>query len=274
MLERIIEGTRGAENEESSWGYTSHSLGWGLFAYWRYSYIEPVPKPALWGLSDPPVIGNMSWTKEGAVETLWEENHSVPQLYGEVIGQLQDLGYSLEEGNWSRTDCQWSLWDNGRRAYYVAYNGTKFLAIRGKLQDVVNATKERWLCGRPSGSRVIATPSPWKEAEILAITMGKELMDANVSVKPEEWRGPLPDWYLAKFSFEAKTGGGVDILILIYSAEDQVKYAKYQLMKRERNLKLLESDAGQYRALIVLKGNPKGVESVLSIILGPTKEGR
>ncbi len=235
--------------------------------YWGRDEVKPVEKPALWGLTDPPALTDMSWEKTGNAEVLKVENGSAPQLYGEVIAELQDLGYSMSSGNWSGTECQWSLWERaGGKAYYVAYNGSTFLAVRGSSSGVLNETRREWLCGRPSGSFIASAPSPGKAAEVLAIGLGKELMDAGISIGQANWSGPLPDWYLAKFSFEAKTGDGVQVLILIYSREDQVRYAKYLLRKADRGLRFIESDAGQYRALIVLKGRKADVERVLSII--------
>ena len=242
------------------------------FYYWERNGIKPVEKPDLWGLTDPPALADMGWEKTGNVEVLKVENGRAPQLYGEVIAELQNLGYAMTSGNWSGTDCQWSLWERaGGKAYYVAYKGSTFLAVRGSSSGVLNETRREWLCGRPSGSFIASAPSPGKAAEILAIGLGKELVDAGISIGQANWSGPLPDWYLAKFSFEAKAGNGVQVLILIYSGEDQVRYAKYVLMKADRGLSFIESDAGQYRALIVLNGKKADVKRILSIITATPK---
>ncbi len=240
--------------------------------YWERDELKPVEKPALWGLTDPPALANMSWEKTRNAEVLKVENGSAPQLYGEVIAELQDLGYAMSSGNWSRTNCQWSLWERaGGKTYYVAYNGSTFLAVRGKSSGVLNETRREWLCGKPSGLFIASAPSPWKAAEVLAIGLGKELMDANISIGQANWSGPLPDWYLAKFSFGAKAGDGVQVLILIYSKDDQVRYAEYVLRKADGSLRFMESDAGQYRALIVLKGRKSDVDRVLSVLVGAPK---
>lgn len=235
------------------------------FIYWKYYYIEPVPKPSLWGFHDPPVLINMSWEKLGSVEILTINSENASGLYGKTMQQLQNLGYSMTQGNWSKLTCQWSLWESKNRTYYIAYNGSKFLAVRGTSEGVLNASAKEWLCGKPSGSSIVVAPSPWKAAEILALGLGKEFMERNISIAPANWSGPLPDWYLAKFSFKAKVGDGVDVLILVYSEEDQVKYAEY-LLKKADKLRFLESDAGQYRALIVLKGRRTDVDKVVEII--------
>ncbi len=238
------------------------------FVYWDYYYIKPVPKPELWGFHDPPVLINMSWQKNGSVEVLSLTSGNASTLYGKVMEQLQNIGYSMSQGNWSRLTCQWSLWESENRTYYIAYNGSKFLALRGSYDDVIKATNRVWLCGKPKNGTLVSSPSPWKAAEALALSLGSELMKYNISIDQATWNGPLPDWYLAKFSFKIKVGTGVLALILVYSNESEVKYAEYLLKKRDRSLRFLESDAGQYRALIVLKGREADVERVIELIKG------
>lgn len=237
--------------------------------YWDYYYIKPVPRPKMWGYNDPPVLINMSWQKNGSVEVLSLTSKNASALYGKVMEQLQNIGYSMSQGNWSRVTCQWSLWESKNRTYYIAYNGSRFLALRGSYDDVLNATGRMWLCGRPKGGTLISSPSPWKAAEALALSLGSELMKYNITIGQATWEGPLPDWYLAKFSFEIKVGDGVLVLILVYSNESEVKYAEYLLKKKDRDLRFLESDAGQYKALIVLKGRKADVDEVLGILSGP-----
>jgi len=244
----------------------------GGIAYWKHGYVKPVPKPGLWGFHDPPVLINMSWKKLGSVEILNVTSENASELYGTALQQLQDVGYSMTEGNWSSLECQWSLWESKNRTYYIAYNGSKFLAVRGPYEDVMKTTEETWLCGRPGNGTIISSPSPWKAAEALALSIGSELMEKNVTIEPANWTGPLPDWYLAKFSFRAHLGDGVEVLILVYSNESQVRYAEYLMKKREK-LKFLESDAGQYVALIVLNGRSGDIDEVLSILKGPQVQG-
>jgi len=236
--------------------------------YWKYYYVEPVPKPKFWGYTDPPALINMSWQRDGAVEVLNLTTENASRLYGELLSQFQRIGYSMSQGNWSSVACQWSLWDSRNRTYYIAYNGSRFLAVRGPYEDVVKFAEGEWLCGKPSSEVMLPTPSPWKVAGVLAVSIGNALMENNVSVSPAAWNGPLPDWYLAKFSLEVNVGSGVSLLILIYSNESEVKYAEYLLRKADRGLRFIESDAGDYKALLVLKGNRKDVERVMNLIEG------
>ncbi|WP_456422875.1 hypothetical protein [Thermococcus sp.] len=239
---------------------------------YREHKTKPVPRPPLWGFHDPPVLINMSWEKLGEVEILTITSENASGLYGKAMQQLQDIGYSMTQGNWSELTCQWSLWESKNKTYYLAYNGSKFLAVRGPYDGVMKATKKTWLCGRPKNGTITSSPSPWKAAEALALSIGSEFMKKNVTISPSNWTGPLPDWYLAKFSFSVKLGKGVEVLILIYSNESEVKYAEYLMEKREK-LRFLESDAGQYKALIVFKGRAEDVDEVLSILEGPEVRG-
>ena len=237
--------------------------------YWEYYYVAPVPRPAMWGLHDPPTLANMSWEKSGSVEVLNFTSGNASSIYGRTIQELQDIGYAMTQGNWSQLTCQWSLWESKNRTYYVAYNGSRFLAVRGPYEGVLNATSRTWLCGKPRNGTIVSSPSPWKAAEALAISIGSELMEKNISVGPANWTGPKPDWYLAELPFRIDVGDGVTVLILIYSNESEVKYAEYQLKKADRGLKFMESDAGQYKALLVFKGKAGDVDRVISILRGP-----
>ncbi len=237
--------------------------------YWQYYYIKPVPKPEIWGYGDPPVLINLSWEKVGSVDVLNMTSENASELYGKVIQQLQDVGYSMTQGNWSKVTCQWSLWESKNRTYYIAYNGSKFLAVRGPYDDVMKATGKTWLCGRPRNGTITSSPSPWKTAEAVALSIGSEFMKRNITISPANWSGPLPDWYLAKFSFKVNIGEGVDMLILVYSSEDQVRYAEYLMKKKDRSLRFLRSDGGNYYVLIALKGRDVDVERAIEIIQGP-----
>jgi len=239
------------------------------FLYWEYLYIPPVPKPEMWGYHDPPVLINMSWKRSGAVEVVNTTLKNASEVYGEAIGELSKIGYSMILGNWNNVTCQWSYWSNRKKAYYLAYNGTVFLAIRGAPDAVLNASEEHWLCGRPLNATPLPSPSPWKLAESEALALGTRLMKNNVTVEVANWTGPLPDWYLAKFSFKAEIGDGVEVLILVYSSDDQAKYAEYLMKKRDRGLRFLMSDAGDYTVLIVLKGRKEDVSRIVEIIQSP-----
>lgn len=238
------------------------------FLYWEYYYIPPVPKPETWGRTEPQVLENLSWEKMGSVEVLNASVSNAPELYGRAIGELQKLGYSMVSGNWSSKTCQWSYW-TGREAYYLAYNGTRLLAIRGSPGDVLNATESLWLCGKPLDSNPLPSPSPWKAAEAMAISLGNKFMKHNVTVVPSNWTGPLPDWYLAMLSFRVNVGDGVEVLILVYSSEEQVKYAEYLIKKRDRSVRFLRTDGGEYYILVVLKGRKADVERAVEIIQKP-----
>ncbi|NJE54894.1 hypothetical protein [Thermococcus sp. 21S9] len=239
------------------------------FIYWEYYYIPPVPKPEMWGYNDPPALINMSWKTLGQVEVINESIPNAGELYGKTLAELPEVGYSMVSGNWSNEACQWSYWTSRTKAYYIAYNGTRFLAIRGKPEDVLNATEEYWLCGKPLDSNPLPSPSPWKVAEAMAISLGNKFMENNVTISPANWTGPLPDWYLAKFSFRVNIGDGVEVLILVYSSEDQVKYAEYVMKKKDRSIKFLRNDGGDYYALIALKGRKADVDKAIEIIQKP-----
>ncbi|WP_297470332.1 hypothetical protein [Thermococcus sp.] len=237
--------------------------------YWQYYYIKPVPKPEIWGYTDPPSLVNASWEKSGSVEILNETMKNAGEFYGTILSQLSQIGYSMVSGNWSRKDCQWSYWTGRNKAYYIAYRENSFLAIRGKPEDVLNASDEHWLCGRPGDSNPLPSPSPWKVAEAMALSLTEKFMKNNVSTSLTNWTGPTPDWYLAKFSFSVNIGDGVEILILVYSSEDQVKYAEYLMKKKDRSVRFLRSDGGDYYTLIALKGRKADVNRAIEIIQEP-----
>ncbi|WP_145955359.1 hypothetical protein [Thermococcus henrietii] len=237
--------------------------------YWEYYYVAPVPKPKIWGYTDPPSLVNMSWEKSGGVEVINATLKNASEVYGEVIGELSKIGYSMVSGNWSSIKCQWSYWSNRKKAYYIAYNGTRFLAIRGAPNAVLNASEEHWLCGKPLDASPLPSPSPWKLAESEALALGTKFMKNNITVSRTNWTGPLPDWYLAKLSFEAEIGDGVEVLILVYSSDTQVKYAEYLMKKKDRGLRFLVSDAGDYTVLMVLKGRKADVNRAVEIIQEP-----
>ncbi|WP_456368738.1 hypothetical protein [Thermococcus sp.] len=241
----------------------------GSFVYIKYERIEPVEKPALWGLSDPPSLSNFTWMSEGGTQVLNVTLKKAPEVYGNAIKELKLLGYALDSGNWSSSECQWSLWVKSGRAYYVAYRGSRLLAIRGKFRDVVKATEKKWLCGRPLDSTPVKAPTPEMILLKHALQIGNTLMKHNVEVSPGNWTGPLPDWYLEKMSFTAKVGEGVEILLLLYSSDDQVRYAEYVMRQRDRSLRFLEGDAEDYRILIVLKGRKADVGEVEGMLQGP-----
>ncbi|WCN27412.1 hypothetical protein [Thermococcus kodakarensis] len=237
--------------------------------YLKYYRIEPVPKPPLWGLSDPPVLENLTWVAEGNVEIANTTMSLASRVYGDSLKQLKLLGYSINSGNWSSTTCQWSLWTRGERAYYLAYNGTRFLSIRGGPNDVINATERQWLCGRPLDSSPINAPTPETILLRQAMYVANRLMENNISVGAGTWAGPMPDWYLSKINFRVNVGDGVDVLMLLYSSEDQVKYAEYIMKKEDRGLHFLSGDAEDYRVLIALKGRKADVKAVETALQGP-----
>ena len=240
-----------------------------FIAYWEFYYVKPVPKPEIWGYTDPPSLVNASWEKSGSVEILNETMKNAGEFYGTILSQLSQIGYSMVSGNWSRKDCQWSYWTRQDKAYYIAYRENSFLAIRGEPEDVLNASDEHWLCGRPLDSNPLPSPSPWKIAEAMAISLGSKFMKNNITTKPSNWTGPMPDWYLAKFSFKANVGNGVEVLILVYSSEDQVKYAEYLMKREDRSIKFLRSDGGDYYTLVALKGRKADVNRAIEIIQKP-----
>jgi len=239
--------------------------------YWEGYHIQPVPKPKIWGYTDPPSLANMSWKNVGSVEMIRENVSTAGALYGKTLLELQEIGYSMVSGNWSEKTCQWSYWTRGDKGYYIAYNGTAFLAIRGNNGAVLNASEENWLCGKPLDAPPMASPSPWKLAEAMAVSFANKFMKNNFTITAFNWTEPLPDWYLAKVSFKAEVGDGVEILILVYSDRDQVEYAEYLMKKADRNLEFLRNDGGDYYALIALRGNRDDVEKAVEIIQKPEK---
>jgi len=227
-----------------------------------------VKKPALWGMSNPPEVANLTWTSAGNVQVARATLQNAPEFYGEFESDLAKLGYAMDMGNWSSTECQWSVWssEHWNRTYYIAYSSNKFLAIRGPYNAVMNATNTNWLCHRPKGSTLLNSPSPQKTAEQEALLMLVGMMRQGINASPANWTGPLPDWYLSKVSFRVDVGRGVDVLILMYTSEDQMKYAEYLLKKEDKNLRILEDSEGQYYDIIVLKGDPMDVNTVVKLI--------
>ncbi len=235
---------------------------------WEYSNRREKPqRPTLWGLTDPPAADNLTWSGKG-VQVAEESIGNAARFYGEFETELLDLGYSMLMGNWSNVSCQWSVWDNPifNRTYYIAYSGKRFLGIRGREEDVLRAAGSRWLCQNPSNASTLLTPSPQREAMALSLKLGALFSNKGIAVKNAEWRGPLPDWYLGKFSFRAEVGEGVDVLILVYTKEDQAEYAAYELRKADHSLRILRSYGLRYHALIVLNGSPGDVERAVAIL--------
>ncbi len=241
----------------------SIAAGW----YWVEKPEAP-KKPALWGLHDPPLGKNLTWSGDGDLQVARATLRDAAGFYGDFEGQLIDLGYSMMMGNWSSTKCQWSIWDSGvhNRTYYIAYNGSRFLAIRGRYPKVMKEAEKIWLCQNPSNASPMGTPSPESVARAVGLKVGGLLSAANASVEPANWTGPMPDWYLGKFSFKANIGNGVDVLILTYTSREQAEYAKYLLEREDKSVEILEDYGGQYYSLIVLKGAPKDVRIAAEII--------
>ena len=237
--------------------------------WWYRGYETNVPKkPPLWGLRDPPASNNLTWSNNGNVQIARASMKNAPRFYGQFQEELLRLGYSMMMGNWSTTKCQWSVWNSGiqNRTYYIAYDGEKFLAIRGDYVDVMNATGRYWLCQNPANATPIVTPSPETEAKVVGLQLGNVLMQRNITVGPENWSGPLPDWYLGKFSFKINFGNGVDALVLVYTSTTQAEYAAYQLRKKDPGLEILGDYGGQYSSLLVLKGRSEDVRAIVKII--------
>ena len=225
-------------------------------------------KPPLWGLTDPPLSENLTWSGDGRIQVTNTTLKDAAGFYGDFESQLIDLGYSMLMGNWSSTECQWSVWNSAvhNRTYYIAYSGSRFIGIRGSYIDVMDAAGRGWLCQDPSKARPLVTPSPDSEAKALSLQLGGLFMAQNITIKPANWSGPMPDWYLGEFSFRVELGRGVDVLVLVYTRREQAEYAAYQLEERDKGLRILKSYGGQYYSLIVLKGAQEDVERVVFII--------
>jgi len=234
-----------------------------------YSHKEKeVPKPWDWGLADPPLANNLTWSQDGKVQITNATLPNAPSFYGEMERELLNLGYSMLMGNWSNTSCQWSVWNSmtRNRTYYIAYSGTHFIGIRGSYFDVMNAADKHWICQNPANSSIMVTPSPESAAREISLRIGDIMMQQNITVGPLNWTGPMPDWYLGKFSFQIHFGKGVDVLVLVYTSQEQAEYARYLLEKEDSSLKILRDYGGQYYSLIVFKGDEHDVNAVIKII--------
>ena len=238
------------------------------FMWYSRAENEVVPKPEEWGLKDPLVANNVTWVQMGNVQIANETFPRAPNFYGEMQKELLNLGYSMIMGNWSNISCQWSVWESFtmNRTYYIAYSGEHFLGIRGPYVDVMNAAGKHWLCQDPSNSTTLVTPSPETAARGISLQIGDKMMKQNISVEAANWTGPMPDWYLGKFSFRINYGDGVEVLVLTYTTREQAEYAIYLLKKAEGDLEILRSYGGQYYSIIVLKGNKNDVALVVKLI--------
>ncbi len=239
-----------------------------VFIWYSRAENESVPKPNEWGLTDPPAANNLTWAQIGGIQLANETFPEAPSFYGEMQKELLKLGYSMVMGNWSNISCQWGVWENimKNRTYYIAYSGEHFLGIRGPYINVMDAAEKHWLCQDPANASIMVTPSPESTARAISLQIGDIMMRQNISIAPHNWTGPLPDWYLGKFSFKIKTGKGVEVLVLTYTSREQAEYARYLLKKAERDLKILRDYGGQYYSLIVLKGNKNDVAMVVKLI--------
>jgi len=232
--------------------------------------VKVVPKPPYWGLIDPPVANNLTWTPERSVEIANETLANAAELYGEFQRELLNLGYSMVMGNWSNTSCQWSVWESVslNRTYYLAYSENQFIGIRGSYPEVMDAAGKHWLCQDPSTARALVTPSPESVARAISLQIGEKMIEQNLSVEQANWTGPLPDWYLGKFSFRIDAGNGVEVLVLTYAQREQAEYARYLLEKSDRKLEILRNYGGDYYSLVVLKGREKDVTLVVKVLQG------
>ena len=208
--------------------------------------IKTPGKPFLWGLTDPPVLKNVSWERNGNVEVT-----ELPRnLAGKLEGQLRALGYYPVYANWS--DCRWTIW-GGRKAYYVGETEDGILVARGVLRAVVEWVNETSKCGKPGWMTTVIGPSPQKALSYTASLIGEALEKDGVIVVPSKGDGKIP-WNLANYSLKA---GNVKILILIYATDEQLEYAE-SLVEG----KTLCISALSYRALVVLTGPSRDASDV------------
>ena len=239
-----------------------------VFTWYSGTERESVPKPDEWGLNDPPAANNITWDQIEGVQLANESLTDAPAFYGEMERELLKLGYSMIMGNWSNVSCQWSVWESTtrNRTYYIAYSGEKFLGIRGPYGKVMETAERHWLCQNPENATMMVTPSPEATARAISLRIGDTMMGQNISIAPHNWTGPLPDWYLGKFSFKIETGDGVEVLVLTYTSREQAEYAMYLLKKADPDLEILRNYGGQYYSLIVLKGSKNDVATVVRIL--------
>ncbi|WP_456422877.1 hypothetical protein [Thermococcus sp.] len=212
--------------------------------------VKPAERPILWGLTDPPILQNVSWERSGNVETATLPMH----LEEKLEEQLWALGYYPVYANWS--DCRWTIW-NGRRTYYVRETDSGILLARGSLKEVVRWVNETSKCGKPGGETAVIGPSPEKALAYTTSMIGNTLEKNGVIVISSEWNEKIP-WSLANYSL---TAGKVKILILIYATDGQANYARSIV-----NGKTLCITSLGYKALLVLRGTGDKVEAVLKLI--------
>jgi len=212
--------------------------------------VKPGEKPALWGLTDPPILQNVSWERKGKVETATLPGNMAEKLEE----QLWALGYYQVYANWS--NCRWTIW-SGRRTYYVGETGNGILVTRGSWKAVLEWVNETSKCGKPEWATTVIGPSPEKALAYTTSTIGNTLEKNGVVVISTEWDGKIP-WNLSNYSLRA---GKVKILILIYATEGQVNFARSLIEG-----KTLCISALGYKALIVLKGPEDKVEVAFKLM--------
>ncbi|WP_297074153.1 hypothetical protein [Thermococcus sp.] len=212
--------------------------------------VEPAKKPALWGLTEPPVLQNINWEREGNVEVA-----TLPRnAGGKLETQLKALGYYPVYANWST--CRWTIW-TGKRTYYVGETGSEILIVRGSLEDVIEWADENSHCGKPGPMTKVIGPSPKKALSYTVSLIGEGLeKDSKIAV-PYKWDGKIP-WSLANYSLRT---GNVSMLVLIYATEEQLDYAR-SLVEG----KTLCTHALGYYALLVLNGPEGGVSRAYNSI--------
>lgn len=231
-------------------GVVNYLLGESVEGEGERGNQKPAGRPFLWGLTEPPVLENVSWEKMGGVEIT-----TLPRyVEGELEGQLRALGYYPVYANWS--DCRWTIW-NGRKAYYVGENGSLVLVARGELKAVVEWVNETSKCGKPGWKTMVIGPSPQKALSYTASLIGDALERSGIIVVPSEWDGKIP-WNLANYTLRA---GKVEMLVLIYATDEQLEHA----MSLVEGKTLCVSALG-YRALVVLKGPTRDVSRVYNLI--------
>ena len=195
-------------------------------------------KPLLWGLTDPPVLQNVSWEENGDVEVA----RLSKDITGKLESQLRALGYYPVYANWS--DCRWTIWA-GKKAYYVGESGSNLTVARGTLRAVVEWVNKTSKCGKPGWMTTVIGPSPRKALSYTVSLIEDALKKSGVIVVPSTWSGKI-SWSLANYSLKAEN---VKILILIYATDEQLEYAESLVDGKKVCLSALS-----YRALVVIVG--------------------
>lgn len=216
----------------------------------------------LWNTSEPPtfVRYRFNWSSSGSVRvgrldlSDWP-GEWVRNTYKAIEIELKGTGY-VKRMEGKSGDCRWSLWIRNEESHYVALKGKEILVLSGKTGEVKNSAEELSPCGLRSG-REVKGPAP---EEVLNAVIGE--LNGSFVLKPA---GEPALWALAGKEFLTSVGEkNLSVTLLVYGIRGQCDYARYLLDTSNGETTSICLERGGYFVAVAVRGEVKGVSSVLS----------